>query len=87
MSWIHLEDSTPVARKPHRCYLCGLGIEQGERHVKRAGIGDDGPHSVRMHSACVEVTGGWDEDAWDCIDPSEFRIELAEFVAAKGGAA
>lgn len=85
MSWTHLEDSTPVARKPHRCYLCNLRIEKGERHTKRTGVNDDGLDSVRMHTACVAITADWDEDAWESIDPSEFRRELAEASAGKGG--
>lgn len=87
MSWIHLEDSTPVARKPYRCYLCDLRIEAGERHVKRAGINDDGLCSVRMHAECCAMASTWDEDAWECIDASEVRLELAEYRAAQAGKA
>lgn len=86
MSWTHLNDSTPVARKPHQCYLCEHEIPVGEKHLCRTGI--DGevrrPVTFRMHLGCHELTKGWDEDDWECFDPSDFRELLAESKAKEG---
>lgn len=89
MSWTHLSDSTPVARKPHRCYLCEGEIPKGEKHLCRTGIdGEAGrPVTFRMHLGCHELTKGWDEDDWGCFDPSDFRYGLAEAEKAKAAKA
>jgi hypothetical protein len=78
MSWTHLSDTTPKARKDHRCGLCGLIILKGEVHVARRGIGDDGPCTFRMHTACCKETVNWTEDEWECSDPQEFRSAMSE---------
>jgi hypothetical protein len=78
VSYTHLGDETPRARKPHRCYLCGLMIEAGEVHVKRSGVSEDGFDTIRMHTACEAKTDEWREDDWECHDPAAFReYELA----------
>jgi hypothetical protein len=64
MSWRHISDETPTARKPHECFLCGLPIAKGERHVKRRGSNDGVPITFRMHARCNEVAAAWDEDDW-----------------------
>lgn len=76
MSWCHIEDTTPRARKRHRCHLCDGGIEPGEVHVKRYGIGDDGPVSTRMHVRCEALTRDWDEGDWESCDSATFRDEV-----------
>jgi hypothetical protein len=78
VSWNHLEDTHPVARKAHRCYLCGREIAVGERHVRRTGVGEDGLWTGRMHEECEALTVGWTEDDWECHDPAEFRDDVLE---------
>lgn len=79
MNYTHLEDRKPIARKPHRCYLCGRAIEAGQKHVRRVGATDDGIDSIRMHVGCEEKTSRWDQDTWEAHDPVEFRrYELEE---------
>ena len=78
MSWTHIEDTKPKARKRYWCELCERWIEKGEIHVKRFGIGDDGRLSARMHITCEKLTRGWGIDEWENQDPSEFRRELEE---------
>lgn len=73
MSWTHLSDTTPKARKDYRCYLCGLPIPKGTVHDARRGIDDDGALTCRMHLDCVKLTAGWREDEWECHDEQEFR--------------
>lgn len=76
MSWTHLEDTRPKARKRHCCDLCGYAIPVGMVHVARRGIGDDGPCTVRMHEICEELSREWDEWGWENQDVGEFRREL-----------
>ena len=70
--WTHLNDSFPLGRKDYWCYLCGRKIPAGERHLKRSGIGEDGPDSVRMHILCEQHTTDWTIDEWEGHDSSEF---------------
>jgi hypothetical protein len=66
LSWYHIEDTTPRARKPHLCLLCGETILEGERHVARRGIDRDGPLTMRMHTECEALTKNWDAFDWEC---------------------
>lgn len=83
MSYRHLEDRTPKARKTYRCYLCGSEITPGTVHVKRAFVDDDGAGSVRMHAECVKLTEDWKEDDWEYFRSAEFK-ELMEKVGNVG---
>jgi hypothetical protein len=47
MSWPHLSDTTPKARKQYRCDICNEVIEVGEMHVARRGIRWNGSATVR----------------------------------------
>ncbi len=78
MSWTHLSDTMPKARKEHRCILCERIIPKGTVHVARRGIGDNGPCTTRMHTACELITRDWDWYEWENQDPFEFRRELSE---------
>jgi hypothetical protein len=73
MSWTHLSDTRPRARKPYRCYLCARTIPAGDVHVCRTGRDEDGVSTARMHVACEARTRDWGEDEWECHDPAEFR--------------
>lgn len=84
MSWMHVEDTKPKARKRHVCLLCGFGIEVGEVYVRRFGFGDEGPCSFEMHVRCERLTAEWRwEDAdWEDHDVGEFRVAMAAMDAA-----
>lgn len=89
MSWTHLSDREPMARMPHKCYLCGRTIPAGERHVLRVGSDDGRLVSGRMHSACEKLTHSWDEYDWYTHDRGEFLDmldKLAQAAPAEGGA-
>lgn len=73
MSWTHLRDSRPKARKEYRCDLCGLRIRKGARHVRRDGVFDREFVSSRMHAVCESHTRDWDLDDWECRDEADFR--------------
>jgi len=76
MSYSHLEDTKPKARRPHRCGLCGRSIDKGESHIKRVGVDDGDFISFRMHIYCESLTKDWDYMDWECHDESEFRYYL-----------
>ena len=78
MSWTHIENTEPKARKRHWCDLCEHWIEKVEIHVKRYGMGEDGRCSFRMHIECEKLTRGWDQDLWETRDSSEFRKQLKQ---------
>jgi len=76
MSWNHLEDTSPKAKKEYRCYLCGLKINIGEKHIKRTGTADFEFITQRMHIDCEKLTNDWDENDWENFDEAEFRQDL-----------
>lgn len=74
MSWLHIEDKKPKARKKHYCYLCGKTIDIGIIHIARTGIHTgEGFGTFRMHLDCEPHTHDWDIGDWECHDVSEFR--------------
>lgn len=83
MTWQHLRDTTPIARKEHRCLLCALPIAVGEKHVMRAGVSDGEFSQFRMHVACEAVTQDWDEMDWEC---GAYGAEFREMLSATRGA-
>jgi len=86
--YTHLNDSWPVARKPHKCRLCGLSIEKGEKHLARRGAFEGTLFTDRMHSDCNQVTvdHNWHEEEWEYLDVQEFNRELKEWKEKKGPA-
>ena len=75
MSWKHLSDTMPTARKKHVCMLCGLPIAAGEKHVARRGVNDGEMTTARMHIVCEAMTIGWTIDDWELHDAQMFRKE------------
>jgi len=83
MSWTHIEDTRPRARKEYRCHLCGYPIPVGLRHVKRFGANDSGLVSIRMHDQCEAATRGWDEQDWECDEWTFCHEELTPLALAE----
>ena len=81
MSWTHLGDTKPKARKRYHCDLCNLPIDVGTVHIARRGINDDVPITMRMHLRCEEITRlkKWDDAYWESNDASEFRKNLKRY--------
>lgn len=71
MSWYHVEDSNPSARKEYQCLLCCEKILVAEKHVKRSGYDDNGMTSFRMHVECASETKGWDDMDWETFEDFE----------------
>lgn len=75
MSWHHIEDTQPKARKDYDCELCGQPIPVGTKHVARSGIVESkGPITIRLHIDCEHYTSVnlWDDGDWECTDTSAF---------------
>ncbi len=75
MSWTHLNDRQPTARADYKCYLCGLPINKGTKHVARTGISHGELSTFRMHNECEAKARRWDQMDWDTFsdDYAEFR--------------
>jgi hypothetical protein len=71
MTWTHLSDTTPRARKRHQCCLCGEVIEREEQHVARRGISEGVPITSRMHPECEAATRDWDDETWETVEPGD----------------
>lgn len=56
-----------IARKQHRCVLCGEPILVGDKYDQRNGVGDDGFWSVRMHPECHAYESN------DTVDPDWYE--------------
>ena len=78
MSWTHLEDTWPNARKRYRCYLCGKPIEIGQTYLRRKGTDCGMFVTARMHEECEKQTHDWDATDWETFMPGELpdRMEV-----------
>ena len=77
-------DTYHVAKKAHRCYLCGKAIPVGERYNKRVGVNDGDFWSIHMHNFCSDVAHKeYDMDSWMNHEQSEFRELLANHERAR----
>jgi hypothetical protein len=86
MAWTHLDDTlVKKARKPHRCYLCGVEIPKGASYLRRTGVDEDsGLVSVAMHPVCELQTQHWDEMDWETFSPGDLWFLSGESITAKG---
>ena len=79
-----ISDTRPVAKKAHRCHLCGKPIPVGERYNKRVGTNDGDFWAINMHCFCSEVAHKeYDMDSWMNHEQSEFRELLANHERAR----
>ena len=76
MSWTHIRDTKPVARKNYRCALCGMEIPKGMKHVVRVGANCGEMIRSRMHDQCELATKTWIEEDWENTDEWTFRNEV-----------
>jgi len=73
VSWRHLKDSEPVARRDHSCFLCGQQIPAGEQYVRRVGFDDRELVTTTMHTECDVETWDWDQTDWETFSPGELE--------------
>ena len=84
--WRHLSDTTPKARKVHRCFLCCNDIESGEVYRKRIGVDQNGLLVMHCHKGCLDFADATFELIdWECFSPgdSEFRKYAEEWANQK----
>ena len=71
------DDREIVARKEHRCDLCGLRIRRRAKYWMREGVEGREHWRLRMHAVCRHASRDWDDQDWMCHDEWEFRrVEL-----------
>lgn len=82
MSWTHVRDTFPTARKTYRCAVCWEAIPVGEQHRARFGYGDNGPKTSRMHEDCCQYADDA-PDFWESepLPGSVTRAEVKEYMA------
>jgi len=52
MAYTHIGESSPIARKQHRCIWCAQFIEVGEKYERTASIYDGEFQSDAWHPEC-----------------------------------
>jgi hypothetical protein len=81
VSWTHLRDTFPKARKRYRCVGCWELIEVGEKHLFRTGVMDGAMVSVRWHPECEEYAFSDGNEEYDsppgCFTRAEAKAVLA----------
>ena len=55
MSYTSLSDTTPVARKQHRCIWCGQAIPKGEKYRYTTGVYDGDMQANHWHFECSDA--------------------------------
>lgn len=71
MSWTHLSDTRPKARKRYRCVGCWEAIEPGEQHLYRTGVLDGQMVCARWHPECEAYAFMDGDDVYDGV-PGQF---------------
>ena len=61
------EKNGVIARKQHRCELCGEGITRGEKYDLRTGVNGDGHWQMHMHPECHAYESN------DTVDPDWYE--------------
>ena len=64
-----LSETTPAARRDHRCHGCLRAIKKGERHRARAARDGSAVFTTRMHERCQDLFS--QAIAEDVIEPRE----------------
>ena len=85
MNAVLYEKNGQIARKAHRCLLCGESINIGERKDFRKGVTDGAMWSMHLHPEChaYELTDAFDPD-WYEFGDCEPAFNRADAIAAMG---
>lgn len=68
MSALLLGRTRPVARKQHRCSLCGRIIQPGETYDRQACVWDDGLYAFKNCAHCYALVALRLPSLQECID-------------------
>ena len=96
MSVLVLEETAPLARKPHFCGVCFGTIGVGDHYLRQRNVGDDGAYTFKSHNLCWAA---WrkahrDGDLYDDEAPDEdevrdlvrlFFTNMAVYSGSSGG--
>ena len=77
MNPVCLNEVTRMARKPHRCNLCGEEIKKGTEYDLQTIVYDGMLYGWKMHPECNAVSSF----LWDYVDPNE-GMSADEFLDA-----
>lgn len=72
MSWTFLRQIEIVAKKEHKCLLCGESIIPKEIYRQRIGASDGKIITMKMHRECEIATQKWDNEDWETFDVFSF---------------
>ena len=56
---------TPVARKPHKCFLCGGEIPAGKKYIRQTGVWENEFFSSCFHENCDALIAEFCKDSDD----------------------
>lgn len=77
-------ETTPIARKPHRCDCCGGAIAKGEQY-RRVFLAVDGHASAEKEcTACWSIAAAYQAAHGMRWTPSQMRIALTDCVDYEG---
>lgn len=74
-----LDRKIRVAKKLHRCDLCGLWIEVGEKYDWQKNVHDRELYEFKMHLSCLELASKL--DMFDEFDGGLTSDDFVEFVS------
>ncbi len=61
-----VDETKPVARKPHWCEDCGRRIEPGEKYSRAFLVGDCGPYTWKRCGHCIAFWHLYWDELVDC---------------------
>lgn len=59
MTWQHLSDTRPKARKRHQCFICRTAIWRGTIYRRSAFTFDGSAYVIKEHVECSRVAAKW----------------------------
>lgn len=73
-----------VARKNHRCDMCGKAIAKASTHEVQSGIADGNPYRIRLHLFCAAVCSAiWRNERKHgnhCFEGVDFAIPIRDYL-------
>lgn len=80
-----LREIIRVARKPHRCCLCGCNIELGQRYVSQSCVDEDEFWEAKSHCECRTLASYLDmfDGCDDSLTEEAFRWCIEEYTEDK----
>lgn len=82
-----LREIERVAKKPHRCCLCGCNIEPGQRYVSQSCVDEGEFWEAKSHSECTTLASYLDmyDGCDDSLTEDAFKWCIEEYAEDKFG--